>query len=48
MERWANRVALVTGKSLSVALLFAEYGENMYNCSECQKQFLYATCSPQV
>ena len=34
-----------TGKSLSEALLFAEHGEN---CSECQKQCLYTTCSPQV
>ena len=40
-----------TGKSLSEALLFADYGENILctkNCSECQKQFLYTTCSPQV
>ena len=40
-----------TGKSLSEALLFAEHGGEhvVYkNCSECQKQFLYATCSPQV
>ena len=40
-----------TGKSLSEALLFAEHGENML-CTkfvlECQKQFLYTTCSPQV
>ena len=40
-----------TGKSLSEALYFAEHGGEhvMYkNCSECQKQFLYTTCSPQV
>ena len=40
-----------TGKSWSVALLFAEHGGEhvVYkNCSECQKQFLYTTCSPQV
>ena len=37
----------ITGKSLSEALLFAEHV--LYkNCSECQKQFLYTTCSPQV
>ena len=44
-------VELDTGKSLSEALLFAEHEENMMctkNCSECQKQFLYITCSPQV
>ena len=36
-----------TGKSLSEALLFAE--QVVYkNCSECQKQFLYTTCSSQV
>ena len=34
-----------TGKSLSEALLFAEH--DVYKkCSECQKQFLYTTCSP--
>ena len=22
--------------------------QNMFNCSECEKQFLYKTCSPQV
>ena len=38
---------LDTGKFLSEALLFAEYGDNK-NCSECHKQFLYTTCSPQV
>ena len=40
-----------TGKSLSEALLFAKHGENMFckkNGSECQKQFLYTTCSPQL
>ena len=37
---------LDTGKSLSEALLFAEHGNNK-NCSECHKQFLYTTCSPQ-
>ena len=37
---------LDTGKSLSEALLFAEHGDNK-NCSECHKQFLYTTCSPQ-
>ena len=36
-----------TGKSLSEALLFAEHVVYK-NCSECQKQFLYTTCSPQV
>ena len=39
------------GKSLSEALLFAEHGGEhvvYQNCSECQKQFLYTTCSPQV
>ena len=37
----------LTGKSLSEALLFAEHV--MYkNWFECQKQFLYTTCSPQV
>ena len=36
-----------TGKSLSEALLFAEH--DVYKkISECQKQFLYTTCSPQV
>ena len=36
-----------TGKSLSEALLFTE--NVVYkNCSECQLQFLYTTCSPQV
>ena len=42
---------LDTGKSLSEALLFAEHGGEhvvYQNCSECQKQFLYTTCSPQV
>ena len=41
----------ITGKSLSEALLFVEYGgENVVyrNCSECQKQFLYTTCSAHV
>ena len=43
----------VTSKSLSEALLFAEHGENMLFTkivlkTECQKQFLYTTCSPQV
>ena len=42
----------LTGKSLSEALLFAEHGENMLckykNWFECQKQFLYTTCSTQV
>ena len=37
---------LDTGKFLSEAL-FAEHGDNK-NCSECHKQFLYTTCSPQV
>ena len=37
----------VTGKSLSEALLFAEHVVYK-NCSECQKQFLYTTCSHQV
>jgi hypothetical protein len=42
-----------TGKSLSEALLFAElrtWKEHVVykNCSECQKQFLYATCSPHA
>ena len=37
----------ITGKSLSEALLFAEHGVYK-NCSECQKQFLYTTTSPQV
>ena len=40
-----------TGKSLSEALLFAEHwGEQVVYkiCPECQKQFLYATCSPLV
>ena len=42
--------SLSTGKSLSEALLFAEHGGEhvVYkNCSECQKQFLYTTCSPR-
>ena len=46
----------ITGKSLSEALLFAEHMANTYwgehvvykNCSECQKQFMYTTCFPQV
>ena len=41
----------VTGKSFSEALLFCRtWGEHVVykNCSECQKQFLYTTCSPQV
>ena len=40
-----------TGKSLSEALLFCRtWGEHVVykNCSECQKQFLYTTCAPQV
>ena len=40
-----------TGKSLSEALLFCRtWGEHVVykNCSECRKQFLYTTCSPQV
>ena len=41
-----------TGKSLSEALVFGEPRENMLcryiNCSECQNQFLYTTCSPHV
>ena len=40
-------LASLTGKSLSEALLFAEHVVYK-NCSECQKQFLYTTCSPQV
>ena len=39
------------GKSLSEALLFCKTSEEhvVYrNCSECQKQFLFTTCSPQV
>ena len=43
---------LITGKSLSEALLFAEHGENMLctykNFFEDQTQFLYTTCSSQV
>ena len=35
-----------TGKYFSEALLFPEHVYK--NCSECQKQFLYTTCSPQV
>ena len=41
----------ITDKSLSEALLLAEHGGEhvVYkNCSECQQQFLYTTCSPQV
>ena len=41
----------LTGKSLSEALLFADNGGEHVeykNCSECQKQFLYTTCSHQV
>ena len=33
------------------SLLFAEYGENMLYTKkkiDCQKQFLYTTCSPQA
>ena len=41
-------VSFCTGKSLPEALLFGEHWENMRNCSGCQKQFLYTTCSPQV
>ena len=40
-----------TGKSLPEALLFCRTWEEhvVYkNCSECQKQFLYTTRSPQV
>ena len=39
-----------TGKSLSEALLFGDWGEHVVykNCSEYQKQFLYGTGSPQV
>ena len=40
-----------TGNFLSDALLFCRTWEEhvVYkNCSECQKQFLYTTCSPQV
>ena len=36
---------------MSEALLFGEHGGEhvVYrNCSECQKQFLYTTCSPHV
>ena len=36
-----------TGKSLSESLLFGEHVEYR-NYSECQKQFLYTTCSPHV
>ena len=36
----------VTGKSLSEVLLFAAHVVYK-NCSECQKQFLYTTCSPK-
>ena len=42
-----STILCCTGKSLSEALLFAEYGENMLctykNFSECQKQCLYTT-----
>ena len=40
-----------TGKSLSEALLFCRtWGEHVVykKCFECQKQFLYTTCSPQI
>ena len=41
-----------TGKSLSEALIVAEHGENLLctyiTCSECQNQFLYTACSPDV
>ena len=37
----------LTSKSLSEALLFAEHVVYK-NCSECQKQLLHTTCSPQV
>ena len=36
-----------TDKSLSEALIFAEHVLYI-NCSECQNQFLYTTCSPHV
>ena len=36
-----------TGQSLSEVLLLAEHVVYK-NCSECQKQFLYTTCSPRV
>ena len=43
--RYPMEHGIVTGKSLSEALLFAEHRKNMFvvykNCSECQKQFLY-------
>ena len=42
---------IVTGKSFSEALIFAEHGGEhvvYINCSECKKQFLYTTCSPHV
>ena len=48
---WMNLRDADTGKSLSEALPFEEHGGEhvVYNnCSECQKQFLYTTYSPQV
>ena len=41
---------LSTGESLSEALFLQNLGEHVVykNCSECQKQFMYTTCSPQV
>ena len=46
----SNPSGACTGKSLSEALTFAEQGgEHVYiNCSECQNQFLYTTCSPHI
>ena len=43
----SKQVAFVTSKFLSEAILFGEHVVYK-NCSECQKQFLYTTCSPQV
>ena len=51
LEPMERRKCPITGKSLSEALLFCRtWGEHVVykNCSECQKQFLYTTCSPQV
>ena len=48
---WPVRSTTSTGKSLSEALFFCRtWGEHVVykNSSECRKQFLYTTCSPQV
>ena len=50
LQDWQDFANVIDkGKSLSEALLFAWEEHIVYrNCSDCQKQFLYTTCSPHV